>query len=214
MKIEFQSLDKDNLFPPVPATQVIPDRFKQIPSTNENYMTVKHCMPMIEHLSSGYALRLRNDIEVIQNGNTFKETFGKNGLAKHPHAQLPMKLYHREGDYLKLPNTWVVKTPDGYSSMFYPVFGEERFKIFSGIVATDKYSSPVFIPGAITTDENFIIRAGTPIAIVFPFKREEWKSEVLDWTPEARMSYVEEQTSFLEVDHFYKTHIHTKSKYT
>lgn len=212
MKIEFQSLDRENLFPPVPAAQVLPDKFKQIPAENENYMTVKHCMPMIEYLSSGYALRLRHDIIIKQKDNSFEDNFAV-GLGKHPNEQMPIEINAKKNDYIKLPNSWVVKTPEGYSSMFYPVFGEERFKIFTGIVATDKYSTPVLFPGVITTTEDFTIEAGTPIAVVFPFKREDWTSTVIERSEEARAMQLEEQIAFAENEHYYKKNVHVKSKF-
>lgn len=222
MKIEFHSLDRENLYPPVPALRVLPDRFKSIPSKNENFLTVKHCMPMIEQLSSGYALRLRHSIRVEQKYKEYAEgfeerhTFEDNfavGLGIHPNEQMPLEINAKKNDYIKLPNSWVVKTPEGYSSMFYPVFGEERFKIFSGIVATDKYSTPVLLPGVITTEKDFIIEAGTPIAIVFPFKRDDWEHEVVEWNQEVRARLLEEQTLFGEEEHYYKKYVHVKSKF-
>ena len=215
MKIEFQSRDRQNLFPPVPALKVLPDKFKKIPSTNEDFMTVKHCMPMIEFLTSGYALLLRHDIVVKQKykeRNTFEDNFAV-GLGIHPNEQMPIEINAKKNDYIKLPNAWVVKTPEGYSSMFYPVFGEERFKIFSGIVATDKYSTPVLLPGVLTTNEDFTIEAGTPIAMVFPFKRENWSSSITEWSPEIRAKSLEEEVLFSEEEHYYKKYVHVKSKY-
>lgn len=201
MKIEFQSLDKENRYPPVPALQVL-EEFKRIPSRSENNtMTVKHCMPMVEHLSSGYALRLQT--RMIVNRKDYA----------HPHEQLPLEMYGRKNDYLKFYNNWIVKTPEGYSSMFYSVFGEERFKIFSGIVATDKYSTPVLLPAVRLKDEDFVLEEGTPIAIVFPFKRENWSSEIVEYNSETMMRKVEEETEFEEHDHYYKKFVHVKNNF-
>jgi len=223
MNIEFKSLDKDNLYPPVPATQVIPERFKKIPNTNTEYdlMTVKNCMPMIEHLSNGYAIRLRHSIDIKQKFQPYAEGFderntftvGQVGLGNHPHEQLPITINGKRNDYIKLPNLWTIKTPDGYSSMFYSVFGEERFKIFSGVVATDKYTLPVLFPGVITTTEDFTIEAGTAIAIVFPFKRDSWTSTTTEWSVDNKIQEMEDMRTFNENAHHYKNSVHVKSKF-
>jgi len=126
---------------------------------------------------------------------------------------MPLEMNAKKNDYIKLPNAWVIKTPEGYSSMFYPVFGEERFKIFSGIVATDKYSTPVLLPGVITTESDFTIEAGTPIAIILPFKRDNWTADIVEWNTETRANKLEEEVLFQSEQHYYKKYVHVKSKF-
>ena len=86
---------------------------------------------------------------------------------------------------LKLLNPWIIKTPPGYSCIFTPPFNTERrdIRIITGIVDTDKFLNHVNFPFALrdwdeTKNPIKIVKKGTPIALVFPFKRDDWKMEV------------------------------------
>jgi len=219
MNIKFQCLSKSHKieYPPVPALQVIPEDFKRVPNKNDievetigpnpstivtsEIKTVKNCMPMIEYLSTGYAIRLGHD-EIVRAKDY-----------AHPHEQLPITMYGKKNNYLKFYNDWVVITPEGYSCMVLPVFGEERFKIFGGVVATDTYKSPILFPAVRLIDDEFEMKAGDAIAIVFPFKRTDWTSEIIEWNDEANQKSVEENIELSEVDAHYKKKIHRKNIY-
>jgi len=60
-----------------------------------------------------------------------------------------------------------------------PFHRESAFTILPGVVDTDTYTAPVNFP-FVLNDINFegIIPAGTPIAQVIPFQREEWQMEI------------------------------------
>lgn len=126
-----------------------------------------------------------------------KEEIEEKGLAKkipyyewpnfgiiefHPIEQAPTHP-NRNGhqkSYPKWINPWSIKTPLGYSVMFVqPFHRDSLFTIFPGIVDTDKYTPPVNFP-FVLNDINWegMISAGTPIAQVIPFKRENWQMKV------------------------------------
>ena len=74
-------------------------------------------------------------------------------------------------------NPWGIKTPKGYSIFIKNLpHRESIFTILEGVVDTDEYHVPVNFPFVIN-DVNFegLIPAGTPIAQILPFKRENWK---------------------------------------
>ena len=81
----------------------------------------------------------------------------------------------------KLLNPWIIKTPPGYSCLFLPPMNnsDDRFSIIPGIVDTDTFTSEINFPIIINGDKypvlETVIKMGTPIAQVFPFKRESWK---------------------------------------
>jgi hypothetical protein len=55
----------------------------------------------------------------------------------------------------------------------------EHFVILEGIVDTDNYWEPVNFPFVLKNPtKEFMIPAGTPIAQVIPFKRDEWESSI------------------------------------
>jgi hypothetical protein len=100
----------------------------------------------------------------------------------HPIEQAP-KHPNRNGHQVSYPkwmNPWSIKTPPGYSVAFVqPWHRESPFTVFPGIVDTDAYTAAVNFPFVLNdTLWEGLIPAGTPIAQVIPFKREEWKMEI------------------------------------
>lgn len=100
----------------------------------------------------------------------------------HPVEQAPNHPNRNghQGSYPKWINPWAIQTPPGYSVAFVqPWHRESVFTILPGVVDTDQYSAAVNFP-FVLNDVNFegLIPAGTPIAQVIPFKREEWKMEI------------------------------------
>lgn len=82
--------------------------------------------------------------------------------------------------YPKWINPWAITTPPGYSVAFVqPWHRESAFTILPGIVDTDTYTAPVNFP-FVLNDVTWkgLIPAGTPIAQVIPFKRDEWQMEL------------------------------------
>lgn len=100
----------------------------------------------------------------------------------HPVEQAPTHPNRNghQGYYPKWINPWSIKTPPGYSVLFVQPFHRDSvFTILPGIVDTDTYTAPVNFP-FILNDISWegLIPAGTPIAQVIPFKREEWQMEL------------------------------------
>jgi hypothetical protein len=150
-------------------------------------------MPVFDVINAGYIIKTPADVYVSQ-----KEAFDElgNSIGKrpwyewanfgliqfHPVEQAPNhpnRNGHKES-YPKWINPWGIKTPPGYSVLFVQPFHRESvFTILPGIVDTDQYASPVNFP-FVLNDINFegLIPAGTPVAQVIPFQREEWQMEI------------------------------------
>jgi len=90
---------------------------------------------------------------------------------------------------------WKIETPPGYSCLYtHPINRHDLpFRTFSGVVDTDTFPDAVHFPFSILNFEGDrkIIPMGTPICQVFPFKRDEWQSEVLPLEP-----YLKEKATF------------------
>ena len=84
----------------------------------------------------------------------------------------------------KILSPWIITTPPGYSCLFVPPLNnrDDRFEIVAGIVDTDTYPYSVNFPFVLNGDKyktlKTIIKRGTPIAQVIPFKRSSWKMEI------------------------------------
>jgi hypothetical protein len=83
---------------------------------------------------------------------------------------------------------WAIKTPPGYSTMFiHPQLSmDSPLWAFPGIIDTDTF----IVDGhfSFLVDKTFkgVIKQGTPLVQVIPFKREDWSS----WTGEEIASEV------------------------
>jgi hypothetical protein len=103
----------------------------------------------------------------------------------HPAKQLgtecPFHKKNKDLPFYKILNPFSIKTPPGYSCLFVPPLNnyDDRFEIISGIVDTDTFEGEINFPIIINGDKyptlETVIKRGTPIAQVIPFKREGWK---------------------------------------
>jgi antitoxin (DNA-binding transcriptional repressor) of toxin-antitoxin stability system len=80
---------------------------------------------------------------------------------------------------------WSVETPPGYSALYtHPLNRFELpFLTVSGIIDNDKVILPGSMPFFVKEGFVGIIEAGTPIAQIIPFKREDWESEYASEKP-------------------------------
>ena len=187
-------------FQPLPASKVLPDWYQDLPRymnnaaktdakilyANENVVpqTIKGCIPVQDYLTSGYVIRAAADILITP--ETFGEYAGWSATSRdykcetHSHQQCPVHIQGKKNQYIKLLNAWSVKTPNGYSCYFYQpeLFFNPNIKLLPAIVDTDAFSDPVHFPGVVIAKSGFVIHAGDPLMIAFPFKRQDWKHTV------------------------------------
>ena len=209
MKIEFTCYDESvtKNFPPVPASKIVPDWYKKIPQDLEydgNYVrkegisTIKRCIPVLDYMTSGYVIRNpyhtdakmlvdENDINYLEHLSVIEKDY----LSAHPHSQCPVDMNGGQNHYMKIANMWKVKTPPGYSCLFYQPYYtlNEDFDLFPGIVDTDKHDDTVNFVGL--AKRNFELKPGDPLMIVLPFKRDDWEAEIKheDFRKENRYHY-------------------------
>ena len=98
----------------------------------------------------------------------------------------------------KYLNPWKIKTPKNYSCLFVnPLNTEESgIRIISGIVDTDEYPENVNFPfflKKLKKDEVFVLKKNDPIALVFPFLRDNWKMKIKEQTKKSRDKNLESQ---------------------
>lgn len=195
--------------PPVPAKQVIPEWYKAIPPERDpedsrmrpiprSRATVKKCIPFMDALTTGYMINVPQDILVKKiNGKPFsfwdfqrynRETEGSQNLI--PIFDLDLPNSRSEGvpvpfGYYSTP--WrlevypVIQTPPGYSALITHPFNryELPFLVLTGVLDTDKFKTTLAVTMYLREDFEGIIEKGTPVAQVFPFKREAWEHDVL-----------------------------------
>ena len=202
MKIEFLCSDEVAMeyFPPLPASNLLPDWYKDLPRYINNHKlnakemqqagianqneTVKACVPVQDYIGQGYILRYPADImvtpEQVGDEQGWWAASDTVDCGMHAYQQCPVHMNKKKNVYFKVVHPWIVRTPPGYSCYFYQpeFFLEERVRFFPGVVDTDSFPAQVNFPGVITSEETFTLKAGDPMMVVFPFKRESWEHEI------------------------------------
>ena len=204
VKIEFQRSPIWEFIDPImPASQALPVWYKQaqidIPEAKEyfgTHLTFKGCPAILDSMVQGYILPLWTDVWVeptddfidgkrvprfswgetindmvvqTQNPSASKEMASFQGLSTSPMT-------------LKFNSPWLVKTPKDYSMLMVPPLNnrDSRFEPVSGVVCTDEFTTYMNVPFIWTAPSDYegVIKAGTPLVQMIPFKREVFQQEI------------------------------------
>jgi hypothetical protein len=214
-KIIFESRDRfyfENSPRPEPAVKNLPKWWKDIPKYAEfeefpeqSVVTVKQCAPTIDVFSSGYIIKLWEDLVVEKKEDGRQEIFWNSDFEAPMVGPWDRKQSSNfeipEGynpNILKYNHGWIIKTPKNWSTLFiHPTaYQNLPIKAIAGIVDTDILKTDINCPFVIKEDFEGIIPKGTPIVQLIPFKRSEWKSVFKDSPPE---KLAKEQEKLLSV---------------
>lgn len=169
-----------------PAAEFVPEKFKKLPTKLksgdhriDDIFSIKVCPGLQDYMGMGWVIPAWCDIEITPQGSDFP-------LVRYSEPTMKQGFHHQEqlGDFLdtkfknrhavKLDNPWLTYAKDGWSCMYLPMSYHENqgFYALPGVIDHDKgaLQSPINI--MISTDEKFVIKQGTPIVQVVPFKRQ------------------------------------------
>lgn len=214
-KINFKSVHPDLDVPhPVPAYKSIPEWYRTTKPFVNGGETLKKCVPLLDSMTAGYSLTLAAD--VFFNKGAVQDISVNQVVQSHVDGQMgdlriPSEYYKTVYKWI---NSFVLKTPKGYSTLFvHPINRIDLpFYSFSGLVDTDKFPLEVNFPFLIKKDFVGIIPAGTPIAQAIPVKREDWSSSVEDSSSYERPAFT--HTMHNPPFNYYKKHFWTRKKYS
>lgn len=174
---DYVNLKEDH---PTPIKTNVPEWYKKL-SHGPIQKTIKGCMPFLDTLTTGYLLKVPQDI-YIQHNIENKETKEKDSFVTigkldpgflmsrslnlnadmvgnvHRKEQLEGSPYiekNKNLPFYKVLNPWVISTPPGYSCLFLPPMNntDDRFSIIPGIVDTDTYKNEINFPFVINGDK-------------------------------------------------------------
>ena len=188
---------------PQKGSLLIPEWFKNAPryQNNESTMradsgyhnlTVRHCMPFIDSLTSGYFFTTWTDIYVQRvNGKpvffyedvSAVEEFGYGIIQYQENFQSHIHKQHGYDSFLYAWSTyWRIQTPKGISCLFtHPLNRTDLpFITLSGIMDTDNWHGSDVLNFALQENFEGIIPKGTPYVQIIPFRREEYDMKILD----------------------------------
>lgn len=199
----------DNLVPPVPASSLLPEWYKNQSGYDDfGNPTIKRCLPIFDAMSFGYFLVSQSDIVVdstnpgglvIASDNDFNgELFNQHDLNQYDKYPIPSG-YHNH--VLRIHPMWSVETPKGYSALFInPVNnGSKNINAITGLIDTDNFISDGHLSFFVKENTVFKIKKGTPIIQVMPIKRENWESKEMS-TEESSLALSSQDKAGIMVD--------------
>ena len=180
--------------PPKPASKMLPEWYKrQSAGLGDFGSTIKRCMPIFDVMTAGYILTLPCDIYVNATNpeklqyfvppnvldNLQEDLFAEHlpeQMAEYPKD--PTR-YHK--DVLRIDPFYTVGTAKGYSSlMIQPVHGDPSpLHAFGAMIDTDTFISNGHYSFFVEKNFNGIIKQGTPLIQVIPFKRDSFATKVV-----------------------------------
>mgnify|MGYP000064804073 CR=1 FL=1 len=182
---------------PEPSQNFIPEWFRKMESYHGGKMTVrnresnataKKCTPMLDAISGGYTIPLWADVIVHQDGEngpqinwrTERPPFALHGPSAREIPPPP----GYDNIVFKYAPFFRIETPPGYSIMVKPPAGhyDLPFQAIPATIESDGVKIDTNFPVWVKSGFEGIVEKGTPIAQVFPFKRENWTSE-FSWIP-------------------------------
>ena len=162
-----------------------PSWFKRVQKGNGS---LRACAGTIDFLAAGVTLPLwtnyyfrldptGKDWEMM--GDDMAPMAGVNMANAFPHqstGSCPMTSIREveTGSYPKLVNPWRMETAPGWSVLILPVYWEPNpnYDVVPAIVHTDFYHTANIVLN-IKTNQEFMVKFGTPMAQIIPFKRSE-----------------------------------------
>ena len=159
-----------------------PDGKKFILKDRVSNASAKKCQPMLDGLTSGYIISLWADVMVTQGipfpsiaWRTYVDMFQLHG----PTSRLIPPPLGYDQVVFKYINTWIPKTPPGYSVLITSPFGynDLPFHAIPAVVDTDRAVQELVFPMWIKSGLEGVVENGTPLVQIIPFKRTNWKAE-------------------------------------
>ncbi len=197
-----------DVFPePEPGTKNIPDWYRSQPGISGEdpntlhmgsfRLTVKKCQAFFDAIAVGYILKVPVDIYIDTTDGKFDiqlplemNRFRAELLAHHSTEQISHMPFDKQ-EYcdmvLRIHPTWMVSTPEGYSTLFMNPMHQPPTPLSAveAIVDTDKFISDGHLSFLVKKNFKGVIKQGTPLVQVIPFRRDQWESELVkDFDPE------------------------------
>ena len=184
--------------PPIKATKCIPSWWKNTPlkregaSSKTELGTIKSCPGFIDLFQYAYVIRMWCDsvIEIDDKGNyewkTSSDLFSFEGHSDSQYKDhLPEYVSNNIAGVIKANCPWRLKTPKNVSVLQLPMeyhFNKD-FEVLSGVVHTD-VCHDISQQMVFSKSGSYFIERGTPMAMYFPFRRDELNLVVRDETEE------------------------------
>jgi len=205
-KIRFYPFsERSSEFSPEPklSSRFVPDWYRAQPghkgddeliaTVGSSASTVKRCMPIFDAMTAGYMLTAPCDIHLdatdpeklswtipVQLQQFKADMFSFHSPEQYENYPIDPTTYHKQ--LFRIMPGWAVGTDEGYSTLFTNPYHTDNSPLwaFGAIVDTDKFVTDGHLSFLVKKGFKGIIKQGTPLAQIIPFKREAWESEFVD----------------------------------
>jgi len=215
--IEFHTVAEElpRIAHPYPASQSVPDWFKNMPTDFEEHPTVKRCPPFLAAMGTGYIIPAPLDTRLKMTGEGgFTEFGGARIFSGHFSKQYPGAPF-AGNRVLKFRNPWIIVTPPEYACLITAPINrfELPFVPLTGIVETGTYYKEVHLPMVclLQPGQSFELHRGAPMIQVIPIRREEWTSRMAAMDDALNLK---QQAMFDANPHTYKEEFWKKLRFT
>jgi hypothetical protein len=149
-------------------------------------------MPIFDTMTSGYVFYSPCDIYVDATDpeklvfsipaslkKVLSTLFSQHAREQYSDYPIDTDLYHK--DLLRIHTLWTVGTEEGYSTLFMDPMHKDPnpINVFAGIIDTDKFVSNGHFSFLVRKNFQGIIKQGTPLVQMFPYKRDSWEMNMV-----------------------------------
>jgi hypothetical protein len=200
---------------PYPASQHIPDWFRNMPADHDQGGTLKRCPPFLVAMTAGYIIPAPADVQFNMSADGVLSANGtSNFLSTHFSKQYEGSPF-ADKRVVKFHNPWIIVTPPEYFCLITAPVNrfEMPFLPLTGIVETGAYYKEVQLPMACLLEpgQKFDLRRGAPMIQVIPIRSEEWTSRT---GPIDHARRDEQQLLFNANPHAYKDEFWKKTQFS
>ena len=170
--------------------------------------TFKMCMPFTDTFSMGYIQETWTDIWIDKENSPESPYFyfpaGPKIMSERP-LQASSLMHHPEEYYPQhyaWHPTWLPELPPGYSCIITQPLNrmDLPFHTFTGIMDSDSFftsEQQSNIPFLLKKDFSGMIKKGTPMYQIIPFKRDDWESELNKYDGNRQLSMTQKVRQFM-----------------
>lgn len=186
-------------------------------------VSAKNCPAVIEYCKYGYVFRAWQDIliKTTDDGESyewstptntnvflsehFQQNTNFNREVSHFLKDSAYPYFYKQGSLkylLQIPTRWCIKLPKDYGALFLPVWydNEQRFSVVPGLLPADTTEEINVVIQWHKLGCEEIIKAGTPLVRIIPFKME--KDNVILRQATQRDAYVFRKFNLLKGNHW------------
>jgi hypothetical protein len=194
--------ENTSLFAPEPisASKLVPEWYRKQPGlvdTGNDFIngglgaTVKKCMPIFDAITMGYFILAPCDIYVdatdpeklsysvpLKIKQFQSDLFSIHTPEQYDHYPIDKSIYHKQ--LLRIFPFWSVETTKGYSCFYLqPMHRDLDTLAIPGVIDTDRLVSEGHMSFLIKSNFKGVIKQGTPLIQIIPFKRDSWIKKIV-----------------------------------